>query len=107
MIGNRIAATIAAANIPNPTDGIIPNFTLFGAQFTQLWQKLLAGIWGMALVIAVVFLVLGFAQMATATASQNAMAHKEGRAKAFGAGISLGCLAALAVIVGAVLSIFG
>jgi hypothetical protein len=31
------------SSIPNPLNGILPNFTIFGAQFTLLWQKLIAG----------------------------------------------------------------
>jgi hypothetical protein len=36
----------------NPFDGVVPDFNVFGLQFTQAWQKLLAGIWGIAFVIA-------------------------------------------------------
>lgn len=101
-----ISARIAAA-IDNPLDGILPNFTIFGAEFTALWQKLVAGIWALAIVMAVVFLILGIVQMGQAAVAQNPGAHAEGRKKALVAGISLGCLAALAVIVGAILAIFG
>ena len=27
----------------NPLDHIVPDFTIFGAQFTTIWQKLAAG----------------------------------------------------------------
>ena len=39
----------------NPLDGILPDFSIFGAEFTELWQKLLAGLWGIAILLAVVF----------------------------------------------------
>ena len=93
--------------IDNPLNRIIPNFSIFGAQFTQLWQKLLAGMWGIGIVAAVVFLIIGLTSMATATAGSNPMEYKVGRTKAVWAGISLGLLAALAVIVGGILAVFG
>ena len=93
--------------IDNPLNGILPNFGIFGVQFTQLWQKLLAGAWGMAIVIAIVFLVIGLTSMATATAGSNPMDYKIGRTKAIWAAISLGLLAALVVLVGGILAVFG
>lgn len=94
-----------AASISNPLDHILPNFTIFGAQFTQLWQKLIAGLWGLAIIVAVVYLILGVGSMAAASGvNANPMAHAEGRRKAIGAAISLAVLAALAVIVGAILN---
>jgi hypothetical protein len=93
--------------IDNPLNGILPNFGIFGVQFTQLWQKLLAGAWGIAIVAAIVFLIIGLASMATATAGDNPMQYKTARTQAVWAGISLGLLAALAVIVGGILAVFG
>jgi hypothetical protein len=94
-------------SIDNPLNGILPDFTIFGVQFTQLWQKLVAGAWGIAIVAAIVFLIIGLASMATATAGSNPMEYKVGRTKAVWAGISLGLLAALGILVGAILSVFG
>lgn len=93
--------------IENPLNGILPNFDIFGVQFTQLWQKLLAGTWGIAIVIAVVFLIIGISSMATATAGGNPMDYKVGRTKAIWAATALGLLAALVVIVGGILAVFG
>jgi hypothetical protein len=94
-------------SIDNPLNGILPNFTIFGVQFTQLWQKLVAGAWGIAIVAAVVFLIIALASMATATAGSNPMEYKVGRTKAVWAAISLGLLAALGILVGAILAVFG
>ena len=97
---------VVLAAIDNPLNHVLPNFTIFGAEFTQLWQKLLAAIWGIAIILAVVYLILGVLSMATASGpAANPMAHAEGRKKAIMAAIALGCLAALAVIVGAVLTL--
>lgn len=91
----------------NPLDGILPDFTIFGTEFTELWQKLLGGLWGLAIVLAVVFLIIGIVKMSSASSSGNPNEYKSARTQAMWAGISLGVLAALAVIVGAILAVFG
>lgn len=101
-----ITARIATA-IDNPLNGVVPDFTIFGAEFTQLWQKLLAGLWGLALVLCVAFLILGLIKMGAASTSQNPNAHSAASKQAAMAGIGLGIVAAVAVIVGAILAIFG
>jgi len=90
----------------NPLNGILPNFAIFGVEFTQLWQKLVAGIWGIGIILAVVFLILGLVQMGASSNSGNPQEYKSARTKAIWAAISLGLLAALAVIVGAILAVF-
>lgn len=102
-----MSLTTRVLAIDNPIDGVIPDFAIFGAEFTALWQKLLAGLWGLAIVAAVVFLIVNVASMATASAGNNPMEYKTSRTRALVSGISLGCLAALAVIVGAILAVFG
>lgn len=91
----------------NPLDGILPDFNVFGAEFTELWQKLIAGLWGLGIILAVVFLIIGIVKMASASTGGNPNEYKTARNQAMWAGISLGVLAALAVIVGAILAIFG
>jgi hypothetical protein len=93
--------------IDNPLNGILPNFSIFGVQFTQLWQKLLGGVWGIALVAAVAFLILGLASMAAASRGGNPNELILARRNTIWAGITLGLLAALAVIVGGILAVFG
>ena len=41
---------IILAEIENPMDGILPDFGAFGMEFTELWQKLLAGLWGISII---------------------------------------------------------
>lgn len=92
--------------VPNPLDNIVPNFTIFGTEFTALWQKLIAGLWGLAIIVAVIYLILGVGSMAAASGvNANPMAHSEGRRKAIGAAVAIAVLAALGVIVGAILNI--
>ena len=93
--------------IDNPLDGILPDFSIFGVEFTQLWQKILAGLWGLAIIAAVIIVIIGIGNMAVATTGGNPSAYKDARTQAMWAGISLGLLAALAVIVGAILALFG
>ena len=33
------------AAIDNPISGLVPDFNVFGAEFTTWWQKLFAGLW--------------------------------------------------------------
>ena len=98
--------TIQLPAIDNPLDGVLPDFTVFGVQFTELWQKLLGGAWGISIVLAVLFIILAAVKMSTASAGQNTMEYAQARKQFQGALIALGILAALAVIVGAVLSFF-
>jgi hypothetical protein len=90
----------------NPLDGVLPDFSIFGVEFTELWQKLLGGLWGIGLVLAVAFLIIGVTKMAAASTSGNPNDYKMARNQALWSGIALGVLAALAVIVGAILAIF-
>lgn len=93
--------------IDNPLDGIVPDFSIFGVEFTALWQKIIGGLWGLAIIGAIIFVLIGVTQMAAATSGGNPAAYKDARNQALWAGISLGILAALAVIVGAILALFG
>ena len=97
--------TIVAAKIKNPLDGILPDFSFGGQEFTELWQKLVAAIWAGGIIVAIVFLVIGITAMAGAEGSSNPNAHAVGKKKATWAFIALVGLAALAVIVGVTLSI--
>lgn len=89
----------------NPLDGIIPDFTIFGAEFTELWQKLVAGVWGIAIVIVIVFLIMGIMKVAQ-NGETNPQAVAEGKKQVVWSAFSLGGLVALAVIVGAIIAIF-
>lgn len=100
-----VLATLPA--IANPLDGILPDFSIFGVEFTALWQKLVAGIWAVGIILAIVFIAIGVTQMAGASSSGNPAAYKDARTQAMWAGISLGALAALSIIVGAILALFG
>jgi len=92
--------------VTNPLNNIVPNFTIFGAQYTAIWQKLAAGLWGLAILIAVGYLGHGLLGIA-----QNRGGHpgqlRDSRREAVNAGVALGGLISLAVIVSVFIAIFG
>lgn len=89
--------------MPNPFDGILPDFAIFGAEFTQLWQKVLAGVWGIALVIAAIMLILAVVKLLGSGDNPNQRA--EALKGLLWAGIATGVLLAIAVIWVAVASL--
>lgn len=98
-------AYVPAADIPNPLDGIVPNFTAFGTKFDALWKKILAGVWGIALVVAVFYLIRGIVGIAQHKGGNHPSQVAESRSEAVRGGVAFGALASLAVIVGAILTI--
>jgi cytochrome b561 len=100
---------LIAAAIQNPLDGILPDFSFGGQEFTQLWQKLVAAAWAIGIIVSIVYLIRGLVEMAGASndINPNPQVHAQGRAKALSAFIALILLAALAIIVGVTLSLAG
>lgn len=97
----------AAPSIDNPLDGVLPDFGVFGTEFTELWQKLVGGVWALGIVASIVFLIFGIVAMGAASTAGNPVEYKLGRLRAVRGAIALACLAGLAVIVGAILAIVG
>jgi len=91
--------------VKNPINGITPDFTVFGADFTTIWSKLAAGLWGLAILVAIGYLAHGILGIA-----QNRGGHpgqlRESRKEAVNAGIALGGLIALSVIVSVFITVF-
>jgi hypothetical protein len=102
---SAVAQAGPAPMIANPFPGV-PDFTSLGGKFTEWWQRLFAVGWGIGLIVAGAYLIVGLVAMAKAD-SNNPHAHAEGKKKAMGAGIGLSCLAGFAVIVGAILAVAG
>lgn len=99
--------TFAAGQIPaarNPFEGLSPDFLSLGGEFTQWWQQLFTALWGICVIVAGVFLVLGITAMAN-SGDDDPRGHKKGRSKAMSAGIALALLAGFAIIVGAILAV--
>lgn len=90
--------------VNNPIDGIIPDFTIFGAEFTNIWQKLFAGLWGLAIIAAIVFLIMGLFKLGS-SGETNPQGVAEAKKQIIRSAVALGGLVALAVIVGAIIAI--
>ncbi len=90
----------------NPIEGLLPDFAILGGEFTELWQKLFAGFWGLAMIAAIVFLVFGIAKLSQAGNTGNPDATRQARGGVIWAAISLGGLVALGVIVGGIIGVF-
>lgn len=84
------------SSVPNPFEGILPDFTIFGAEFTEVWQKLLAGFWGIGLVIAAFFLISGGIRLAKSSNNPNERADARTQMGWSIAGLAF--LAAVAVV---------
>lgn len=109
--GAASAATGDAANLilaegVNPFDQIVPDFSVFGVEFTKAWQKVLSGAWGL------VFVALAFSALRAAT--EYATARKGGYAQTMAekssglrdALIALGVCTALPFIFAGVIALF-
>ena len=94
-----ITALFAGVANASPTD------PRNGAEFTTLWQKLAGGLWAVAILIAIGYLGHGILGIA-----QNRGGHpgnlRESKKEAVNAGIALGGLLSLGVIVGIFVVIF-
>lgn len=101
----HIAAGILAAT-DNPIDGLAPNFSVFGAEFTQWWQKLFAALWAIALIVGIVMLLRSLVGMLE-NRGNHPGALKESRSSAVHSAVVLGCVAGFGVIVGAILKVAG
>lgn len=62
---------LIAAAIQNPLDGILPDFSFGGQEFTQLWQKLVAAAWAIGIIVSIVYLIRGLVEMAGASNDIN------------------------------------
>lgn len=87
----------------NPIDGIIPDFSVFGAEFTQWWEKLFGALWAIAIIVALVYLLLGVVTMAQS--GDNPHDYSQGRGRAIKALVAVVILAAFGVVVGAVFAV--
>lgn len=95
---------MAVPAVDNPIDGVVPDFTVFGAEFNAWWKKLFGALWAAAIIFALVMLV-----MAIATMAQSKGGHpqelSESRRNAALSGVALAMLAGFGVIVGAILAV--
>ncbi len=104
--GQALLAWAPAVDNPIPPD-VKPDPSVFGSEFTGVWKKLLAGAWGIALIIGVYFLIHGLVIMSGARKSGHVGDLREGKREAVNAAIGLGALCGLTIIVGAITTVVG
>lgn len=90
----------------NPFANLVPNFSIFGAQFTSWWQKLFVGLWAAAIIIAGAYLLLSVVQMRRATSGNVPGRACEAKTHAVLAGSALGGLIGFGGILLAVFAVF-
>lgn len=99
------ARVLAASQ--NPFDQVVPDFSVFGTQFTQWWQKLLGGAWGVALVLCAFHLITTGASLQSNKKNgyQSGVMEDTTELKKWGvgAGVTIGA----GVIFGAAVAVFG
>jgi len=91
--------------VENPLNDVVPNFTVFGNEFTTIWQKVAGGMWALAILVAIGYLGHGILSIAQSKGSHPGQL-REAKNEATKAGIALGGLLSLAVIVGVFISLF-
>jgi len=101
-----LAAVFAAAPT-NPIGGLVPDGTVFGAEFTAWWQKAFVGLWFILIVGAVIFLALALSKLHKATNNNTPGMADEAKSHAMFSGVALAALVGLGVIVTAIFTIAG
>lgn len=91
----------------NPFADLFPDFTLFGTEFTNWWQKLFMALWALLILGAGGYLLYSFLAMRKATNNNIPGQADEAKSHAIWAAASVGCLAAFGVIMGAILAVAG
>ena len=99
--------TPTPAGMSNPISGMVPDGSVFGTEFTALWQRIFVGIWFLLIVAAVVALALALGQLHKATTNNIPGQASEAKSHATWAGVALGALGGLAVIVTAIFTVAG
>ena len=95
------------AGVGNPISGMVPDGSVFGTEFTTLWQRIFVGLWFVLIVFAVAALAMALAKLHKATANNIPGQADESRSHALFAGVALGALVGLGVIVGAIFTVAG
>ena len=91
----------------NPFAGLVPDFTVFGAEFTTWWQKLFVGLWAIAIIIAGAFLILALTQMRRATSNNVPGQADDAKSHALWAGGSLVALVGFGTILAGLFALAG
>ena len=76
----------------SPFKGIVPNFSIFGAEFTTWWQKLFAGLLALLLIYTGARLAIALSSMHKARSSGMPGQVDEAKSQAVWAGIAFGAV---------------
>jgi uncharacterized membrane protein YidH (DUF202 family) len=76
----------------SPFQGIVPDFSIFGAEFTTWWQKLFAGLLALLLIYTGARLAIALGAMHKARNSGVAGQVDEAKSQAVWAGIAFGAV---------------
>ena len=79
-----------APGMSNPFAGLVPDFSVFGGDFTTWWQKLFVGLWAICLIVAAVYLLTSLVKLHKATNNNIPGQADEAKTAAMWAGGSLG-----------------
>lgn len=99
MIGTILAQS------PNPFDGVVPNFGVFGLEFNSAWKKLLAGFWGLAFILFAFGAIRATLELQSAKRSGYQASVAEHSLSLKRSLVGLGVLSSLGLIFGAVLAV--
>lgn len=91
----------------NPFDKVVPNFTVFGTQFTSWWQKLLGGVWAVAIVVCAFHLITAGASMQANKKNGYAGGVLQDTDELKKWAVSAGVVLGAGVIFGAAIAVFG
>lgn len=102
-----VAAPVLAAEPTNPFDGVVPDFTVFGAQFNSAWKKLLGGLWALAFAVIAAYCISATVKFASAKKQGYEHGITESAKDLKNGAIAAGVCAGLPIIFGAILSVVG
>jgi hypothetical protein len=91
----------------NPFANLIPDFSVFGAEFTTWWQKLFVGLWALLIIAAAAYLAMSLLQIRRATHNNVPGQADEAKTQAVWAGAALGGLVGFGTIIGAIITVAG
>lgn len=89
----------------NPIDGVSPDISVFGVEFQNTTETVLAGVWAVALLLCVIGMAIGGAKWGIAKKQSRSDDLTEGADQFKGASVAFGITAALGLITTAVLAI--
>ncbi|CRK57000.1 hypothetical protein [Alloactinosynnema sp. L-07] len=96
----------APGGAQNPFDGVTPDFAVFGVEFTEAWQKVLGGMWGLAFVAVAFGAIRAVVELQHAKRGGHQTSVLEHSESAKRSGLALAALAGLGIIFGAVVALF-